>query len=147
MTFPHLLHRTSTEGRRGLLAGRSPKILPTIAIALTLTVIDARAASYNCGYAQCAIHGISKAECRKRGLPLALNWAKLPRLSQAVPGAVVVQRRAGRALGGSAGGHVAKILTVTGPCRATVIDNRGKPYSRDICSRLVAFVSPSRWSE
>lgn len=89
---------------------------------------------FKCGYVQ-RIHF---------GLPakfnLALNWATLPHTS-ARPGAVVVQRRKGRALGGGPGGHVSRIVNVTGQCRAIVTDNRGT-YERDICKNLVAYVQP-----
>jgi hypothetical protein len=71
---------------------------------------------------------------------LALNWAQLPHIA-AQPGAVVVQRRNGRALGGGPGGHVSRIVELRGQCRAIVTDERGT-YERDICSRLVAYVSP-----
>ena len=71
---------------------------------------------------------------------LALNWARLPHTSPH-PGAVVVQRRSGRALGGGPGGHVSRIVSVVSQCRAVVTDDKGT-YERDICSRLVAYVEP-----
>jgi hypothetical protein len=71
---------------------------------------------------------------------LALAWAGLPH-TYAHAGAVVVQRRPGRALGGGPGGHVSRIVALRGQCRALVADERGT-YERDICSRLVAYVSP-----
>ena len=78
------------------------------------------------------------------GLPerfnLALEWARLPHVAPQ-PGAVVVQRRAGRALGGGPGGHVSRIVSLDGECRATVTDDRGT-YQRDICRNLVAYVKP-----
>ena len=113
-----------------------------IATAILLTVAPAQAASFTCGWTQCKLAGISTKECRKRGLPLALNWSKeFPHVS-AQPGAIVVQSRAGRALGGGRGGHVSKIVSLTDTCRAIVHDNAGT-YERDICSRLVAYVLPS----
>jgi hypothetical protein len=71
-------------------------------------------------------------------LALARSWLKFPRTS-AGPGAVVVQGRAGRALGGGPGGHVSRIVELRGSCRALVQDNRGT-YERDICRRLLGYV-------
>lgn len=71
---------------------------------------------------------------------LALNWLHLSRTS-AQPGAVVVWSRAGRALGGGPGGHVAMIKQLTGHCRAIVQDNGGT-RERDICTRVQGYVSP-----
>lgn len=71
---------------------------------------------------------------------LALSWAGLPRTSP-TPGAVVVQRRKGRALGGGPGGHVSKIVSVIDACHAIVHDNRGT-YRRNICKNLAAYVRP-----
>jgi hypothetical protein len=87
-----------------------------------------------CGATQAAYFGLSSA------FNLALHWATLPHTS-AQPGAVVVQRRAGRALGGGPGGHVSRIVSVLGECRAVVTDDRGT-YTRDICRNLVAYVRP-----
>ena len=77
-----------------------------------------------------------------KSLNLALEWAKKFPHVAARPGAVVVQRRNGRALGGGPGGHVSRIVSLTGPCRAMVTDEKGT-YERDICKRLVAYVSPN----
>jgi len=72
---------------------------------------------------------------RDRSLWLAQNWArKFPRTS-ARPGAVVVWTRGGNK------GHVAKIVSMQGRCRAVVHDNIGT-YSRDICRRVIAYVQP-----
>lgn len=73
--------------------------------------------------------------------PLALDWARKFSHVSAREGAVVVQRRKGRALGGGPGGHVSQIERMTGQCRAIVRDNRGI-YERDICRGLVAYVMP-----
>ena len=89
---------------------------------------------FNCGRTQAAHFGLGPA------FALALHWAVLPHTS-AHPGAVVVQRRAGRALGGGPGGHVSRIVSVQSHCRAIVTDNVGT-YSRDICHNLVAYVQP-----
>ena len=89
---------------------------------------------FNCGRTQAAYFGLGPA------FALALHWASLPHTS-AHPGAVVVQRRAGRALGGGPGGHVSRIVSVQSTCRAIVTDNSGT-YSRDICRNLVAYVAP-----
>lgn len=70
-----------------------------------------------------------------RSLWLAQNWArKFPRTS-ASPGAVVVWTR------GGSKGHVAKIVSMQGRCRAVVHDNGGT-YTRDICRRVIAYVQP-----
>jgi hypothetical protein len=90
--------------------------------------------SFNCGRTQAAHFGLGPT------FALALHWAVLPHTS-AHPGAVVVQRRAGRALGGGPGGHVSRIVSVQSYCRAIVTDNVGT-YSRDICHNLVAYVQP-----
>jgi hypothetical protein len=67
-------------------------------------------------------------------LNLAQNWARrFPRTS-ARPGAVVVWTRGGNR------GHVAKIVSVQGGCRAVVHDNRGT-YARDICRGVIAYVA------
>ena len=102
-------------------------------VALTLPV---EAASYNCGRYLKGVYGYVD-----RALDLSLNWARRFPHTSARPGAVVVQRRKGRALGGGPGGHVAKILEIKQPCRAVVQDNRGR-YERDICKNLVAYVQP-----
>lgn len=65
---------------------------------------------------------------------LAQNWyRKLPK-TIARPGAVVVWTRGGNK------GHVARIVRVTGACRAVVNDNAGT-YGRDICRRVLGYVS------
>lgn len=96
-------------------------------------------AAFNCGRFMCSLFGI--ANCKKPNLQLALTWASTFPRSVARPGAVVVQRRKGRAQGGGPGGHVSKIVEVRGQCRALVRDNRGT-YERDICRSLVAYVQP-----
>lgn len=94
------------------------------------------AASYTCGLYMRGLYG------GKYGpeYNLALRWAHLQH-TNAHPGAVVVQTRRGRALGGGPGGHVSRIVEMQGQCRAIVQDNRGR-YSRDICKNLKAYVSP-----
>lgn len=70
-----------------------------------------------------------------RSLWLAQNWARrFPRTS-ARSGAVVVWTR------GGSKGHVAKIVSMQGRCRALVHDNGGT-YERDICRRVIAYVQP-----
>lgn len=107
----------------------------TAALAAFLVMGSCAQAAYDCGRYMRHRHGI-KDPC----FNLALCWAKLPHTT-AHPGAIVVQTRKGRALGGGPGGHVSEIVRPTGHCRAIVRDNRGT-YERDICSRLVAYVSP-----
>lgn len=113
-------------------------------LTLALTVSSADAASFNCGKWMCRHVGV--ANCGS--LALALEWArKFQRVAHPAPGLILVQRRKGRALGGGPGGHVSKIVSVTGNCRAIVRDNRGQ-YERDICKNRVALVSPSgMWAE
>lgn len=91
---------------------------------------------YTCGLTQRRYFGISDPKYN-----LALNWARFPHTSPQA-GAVVVQTRKGRALGGGRGGHVSRIVSVTGQCTAVVLDSRGRPYSRNICRNLVAYVMP-----
>jgi len=94
----------------------------------------ARHGGFNCGRTQASFFGLGPA------FNLALHWATFPHTS-AHPGAVVVQRRAGRALGGGPGGHVSRIVQVIGQCRAIVADDRGT-HQHDICRNLVAYVQP-----
>jgi hypothetical protein len=129
---------------------RVRKTISIAALALALSATNVQAASYDCGRAMCRLFGISKAECEKRGLTLALRWPhEFQRVSAPAPGVVVAQYRKGKNSAGGPGGHVAKIVSLTdNPCRAVVIDNRRKPYLRDICSRRVALVSPQgMWTE
>lgn len=70
-----------------------------------------------------------------RSLWLAQNWARRFPRTAARPGAVVVWNRGGNK------GHVAKIVSMQGRCRAVVHDNAGT-YSRDICHRVIAYVQP-----
>lgn len=88
---------------------------------------------FTCGVTMMRITGQ-----RDPRLALARSWLKFPRTS-AGPGAIVVQSRNGRALGGGPGGHVSRILELRGSCRALVQDNRGT-YERDICRRLLGYV-------
>lgn len=114
------------------------KTIASVGLALILTAIfsvQTEARGFRCGATQRAYFGV--------GSNLALDWAKdFPHVS-AQPGAVVVQTRKGRALGGGQGGHVSRIVQLTGSCRAIVADDRGQ-YERDICSHLVAYVMPTR---
>ena len=91
-----------------------------------------------CGLTQRIYFGI-----KDTTLNLALEWARKFPHTSAQPGAVVVQRRHGHALGGGPGGHVSRIISVNGACRATVTDEKGT-YERDICKNLVAYVIPAR---
>lgn len=106
----------------------------TVIAAIVLITPPAEAASFNCGRYMSKVFGI-------KTRALALAWSGFPH-TYAHPGAVVVQSRKGRALGGGPGGHVSKIVSLVGTCRAIVNDNRGT-YERDICKNLVAYVSPS----
>lgn len=106
----------------------------TILTAIVLITHSAEARGFNCGRYMSHLFGI-------KSRLLALSWASFPH-TYAHPGAVVVQRRKGRALGGGPGGHVSKIVSVISECRAVVQDNRGT-YERDICRNLVAYVIPN----
>jgi hypothetical protein len=89
-----------------------------------------------CGAVQMAHFGIHDGRFR-----LARNWARLLPHTTAQIGAVVVQSRSGRDSAGHPGGHVSRILSLQGSCRAIVADSRGT-YSRDICHNLIAYVRP-----
>lgn len=107
------------------------------ALVLMGTTADARQrhrGSFNCGIFMSKLTGAPYT-------PLALEWARKFQRVSAQEGAVVVQRRKGRALGGGPGGHVSRIVSLLGYCRAVVRDNRGT-YERDICRNLVAYVMP-----
>jgi hypothetical protein len=90
---------------------------------------------YICGLTQARFFHLDE-----KKYALALNFADLPH-TDAHPGAVVVQRRAGRALGGGPGGHVSRIVQPVSQCVAIVADEKGT-YKRDICKNLVAYVQP-----
>lgn len=70
-----------------------------------------------------------------RSLWLAQNWARRFPRGPAAPGKIVVWRTRG------IHGHVAKIVSMQGNCRAVVHDNAGT-YSRDICRGVIAYVQP-----
>src|ERR1017187_2370589 len=89
-----------------------------------------------CGATQMAHFGITNARYR-----LAKAWLDFQRTT-AQPGAVAVFDRPGRNSAGGRGGHVARIVSVNGPCSATVTDEKGT-YERNICKRILAFVSPN----
>jgi hypothetical protein len=113
-----------------------------IALALSVTTVDAR--NFNCGRTMCRLVGIKNCG----SLALALQWAhKFPRTT-AQPGAVVVQRRKGRALGGGPGGHVSLIVSVDANGNTAIVRDDKGTYRRNIKKNLVAFVSPQRaWTE
>lgn len=106
----------------------------TLAAILLVTTASVANARFDCGRVQRAYFGLPEK------FNLALNWATLPHTTPH-PGAVVVQRRKGRALGGGPGGHVARIESVVDACHAVVTDEKGT-YTRDICKNLVAYVNP-----
>ena len=103
-------------------------------IGLLVVLSTPALARFDCGRVQAHHFGLGRA------FYLALHWATLPHTNAHV-GAVVVQRRHGHALGGGPGGHVSRIVSVTGTCSAVVTDEKGT-YQRDICKRLVAIVEP-----
>ena len=90
-------------------------ILAAFVLCSVATNADAR---FDCGRVQRAYFNLPPK------FNLALNWATLPHTTPH-PGAVVVQRRAGRALGGGPGGHVSRIESVLDHCRAIVTDEKG----------------------
>jgi hypothetical protein len=112
-------------------------LIAAVAACLILAIAPADArGSFSCGKYMSRVTGAPYT-------PLAREWAtKFPHTS-AGPGAVVVQSRKGRALGGGPGGHVSRIVEMISTCRAIVNDNRGT-YERDICRNLIAYVRPER---
>lgn len=121
------------------------RLATATALALIVSVTSADAASFNCGRFMCKTFGIKNCG----SLALALQWAKkFPHVHAPAPGTVLVQTRKGRALGGSQGGHVSRVVALTDKsCRVIVQDNRGR-YERDHCRNFVAFVSPrGMWTE
>jgi hypothetical protein len=112
-----------------------------IAIVATAIVIVAPTTSYSrgglvCGAVQRAYFGLSD-----RSLNLAREWANKFPHTVAQPGAVVVQWRNGRDSAGNRGAHVSRIVAMRSNCSAIVADEKGQ-YERDICSSLIAYVSP-----
>ena len=95
-----------------------------------------RLGRFICGATQARYFGL-----RDRRLNRALAWAELLPHVSPQPGAVVVQRRKGHALGGGPGGHVSRIVSLINSCRAIVTDEKGT-YERNICANLVAYVRP-----
>ena len=110
-------------------------LVAILAVVVCVSQADARPRLI-CGWTQRIYYGIKDASFN-----LALHWAVLPHTSPQ-PGAVVVQRRRGHAIGGGPGGHVSRIVSVIGSCRAMVVDERGE-YGRNICKNLVAYVLPN----
>lgn len=110
-------------------------LLIALVVSTTLALASPASAWLDCGRVQAHHFGLSRA------FYLALHWATLPHTNPH-PGAVVVQRRNGRDSAGHPGGHVSRIISVVSPCRAVVADEKGR-YTRDICSRLVAYVDPT----
>lgn len=111
--------------------------LTVAALITTTTVADAKRVrlGFNCGNWMSQHFGLSKP------ISLALEWGQKFRQVSAQPGAVVVQHRRGRALGGGPGGHVTVIVSMQSQCRAMVQDQRGI-YSRDICKNGARYVMP-----
>ena len=131
--LPHFCHNQSIVNGKG----KSQMRTPLLAILVASSLVTPAFAHFDCGRHQCRLSGIT--HCGP--LALALEWAhKFPH-TFAHPGAVVVQRRRGRALGGGPGGHVSRIVEMKGTCRAIVNDEKGT-YERDICRSLVAYVEP-----
>jgi len=111
-------------------------VLVALVLSAMCTSVDARPRGYTCGLFMRQLTGGQHGP----KFNLALHWATLSR-GHAAPGMVLVQRRAGRALGGGPGGHVAMIREILGPCKARVQDNRGT-YVRNTCKGFVAYVHP-----
>ena len=117
------------------------KTITSVGLALILFAIsffavtsaDARG-RFICGAVQASYFGT--------GSNLARQWATdFPHTSTPAVDVVVVQARAGRALGGSPGGHVSRIVQPISECRALVADEKGQ-YVRDICKNRIALVVP-----
>lgn len=94
-------------------------------------------ARYDCGRVQRSHFGIAD-----KALNLALMWARKFPHTSAREGVVVVQRRKGKDSSGRPGGHVSRIVRMTGTCSAIVADEKGQ-YERNICKSLVAYVDPN----
>lgn len=112
------------------------KTIAAVGAALILFAIPniADARGFICGATQRAYFGV--------GSNLARQWARdFPHTSTPAVDVVVVQARAGRALGGSPGGHVSRIVQPISDCRAIVADEKGQ-YERDICKNRIALVVP-----
>lgn len=112
-----------------------------IAIVLASTLTTFAEARGRCdGIHRCTC---GSTQARHFGLPrfvnghnlwLAVEWVRaFPHLATAQPGAVMYQH------GGGPTGHVSRIESVLGPCRAMVTDERGT-YERNTCSRGATFV-------
>lgn len=119
---------------------RSTIMIATVA-ALTVAASTADARRHHRGLGR-LICGATQAAYFGHGSNLALDWAKDYPHTAAHPGAVVVQWRNGRDSAGHPGGHVSRIIRMTGTCSAIVADEKGQ-YERDICKRLVAYVDPN----
>jgi ABC-type nickel/cobalt efflux system permease component RcnA len=104
---------------------------------LTLVSTTQAEAAYNCGRFQRAYFGLVD-----RSLNLALEWARKFEHTAAHAGAVLVQTRRGHDSAGHPGGHVSRVVSVTGQCTAIVADTRGT-YERNTCKNFVAFVDPN----
>ena len=109
-----------------------------VAVAAVLVAVStAASAAYICGAVQMRHFGMHDKNFR-----LAKNWARLLPHTTAHEGAVVVQYRRGRDSAGNPGGHVSRIVSMRGSCRAIVADEKGQ-YERDICRALIAYVDPN----
>ena len=115
------------------------KLLMVVAIAVPTLMIGSSPAQAQLGRFTCGLY-LRQHFGLGSQYNLARNWLNLPRCSLR-SGSVVVQRRAGRALGGGPGGHVSRVVRVLSNCRAVVNDNRGT-YTRDVCKNLWAYVCP-----
>jgi len=87
-----------------------------------------------CGSTQAAYFGLPRTY-KGHNLWQAIGWKRAFPRTSAAPGMVGYQR------GGGPTGHVFRIVSITGACRATVIDDRGQ-YERNICGRGAVFVNP-----
>ena len=119
------------------------RVLFAATIMLMLLPMSAQARQHHYRHHGGYICGVTQARyfhLDEKKYALALNYASLPH-TNAHPGAIVVQRRAGRELGGGPGGHVSRIVQNVSQCVAIVTDEKGT-YQRDICKNLVAYVQP-----
>lgn len=112
-------------------------LLSTVVAVVLVGASTAESAALVCGAVQMRYFGMHDKNFR-----LAKNWARLLPHTTAHEGAVVVQSRRGRDSAGNPGGHVSRIVSMRGSCRAIVADEKGQ-YERDICKRLIAYVDPN----
>lgn len=119
------------------------KTIASVGLALILTALTITNAEARRHRPRGLICGATQAHYFGVGSNLALQWAKdFPHTSTPAVDVVVVQRRNGLDSAGKPGGHVSRIVQPISQCRAIVVDEKRRPYERDICKGTVALVVP-----